>query len=67
MGKMKDFAMDIEDFCNGYFYGFIDQPMVYDEEDFTIEEVVEDVQEYFKSEEAAKYAREYIKRTVEGA
>ena len=67
MGKTNDWMLDIEDFCNGYFYGFIDQPYVFDEEDFTIEEEVEDVQEYFKSKVAAKYAREYIKRTVEGA
>jgi len=67
MGKMKDWTMDIEEFCSGYFYAGSDQPMVLDEDDFTIDEVVEDVQEYFKSEEAARYAREYIKRTVEGA
>jgi hypothetical protein len=41
--------------------------MVLDEDDFTIDEVVEDVQEFFNSSEAARYAREYIKRTVEGA
>ena len=65
MGKMKDFAMDIEDFCNGYFYAGSDQPMVLDEDDFTIDEVVDDVQEYFNSsEEAAKYAREYVERMV---
>ena len=67
MGKMKDFAMDIEEFCSGYFYAGSDQPMVLDEDDFTIDEVVEDVEMYFKSKVAAKYAREYIKRTVEGA
>ena len=67
MGKMKDLVMQIEEFCDGYFYAGSDQPMVLDEDDFTIDEVVEDVQEYFKSEEAARYAREYIKRTVEGA
>jgi len=67
MGKTKDWAMNIEDFCDGYFYAGIDKPFVLDEKDFTIEEVVEDVEMYFKSEVAAKYAREYIKRTVEGA
>ena len=65
MGKMKDLVMQIEEFCDGYFYAGRDQPFVLDEEDFTIDEVVDDVQEYFNSsEEAAKYAREYVERMV---
>ena len=39
MAKMKNYLMDIEDFCNGYFYG--------GESEFTIDEVVEDVGMYF--------------------
>ena len=63
MGKVKNGAMDIEEFCNGYFYAGADQPFVLDEDDFTIDEVVEDVQMYFKSNAAAKYAKEYLEKT----
>ena len=49
---MKNWAMDIEDFCNGYFYGGMN--------DFTVDEVVEDVGMYFKSTEATKYAKRYL-------
>ena len=52
MGKMKNYMMDIEEFCDGYFYG--------GDVDFTIDEVVEDVHMYFKTSEAAKYARLYL-------
>ena len=45
--------MEIEDFCNGYFYG--------GDVDFTIDEVVEDVGMYFKYDTMAKeYARQYL-------
>ena len=56
MSKMKDYMMDIEDFCNGYFYG--------GDVDFTIDEVVEDVGMYFKSTEAKKYAKGYLEKTL---
>ena len=52
MGKMKNWMMDIEDFCNGYFYG--------GPSEFTVDEVVEDVGMYFKSNEATKYAKQYL-------
>jgi hypothetical protein len=52
MGKMNNWMMDIEDFCNGYSYGGMN--------DFTIDEVVEDVGMYFKSNEATKYAKQYL-------
>ena len=52
MGKMNNWMMDIEDFCNGYSYGGMN--------DFTIDEVVEDVGMYFKSNEASKYAKQYL-------
>ena len=54
---MKNYLMDIEDFCNGYFYG--------GESEFTIDEVVEDVGMYFKYDNAAKvYAKEYLTKTL---
>jgi len=46
--------MDIEDFCNGYFF---DAPVP---NDFTVDEIVEDVGMYFKSNEATKYAKQYL-------
>ena len=52
MSKMKNFMMDIEDFCDGYFYG--------GDSEFTTEEVVADVSMYFKSTEATKYAKKYL-------
>ena len=57
MGKMKNYMMDIEEFCDGYFYG--------GEADFTVDEVVEDVGMYFKYDTMAKeYAKEYLTKTL---
>ena len=57
MAKMKNYMMDIEDFCNGYFYG--------GESEFTIDEVVEDVGMYFKYDNAAKvYAKENLTKML---
>ena len=52
MSKMKNWMMDIEDFCNGYFYG--------GPSEFTVDGVVEDVGMYFKSKEASNYAKRYL-------
>jgi len=52
MSKMNNWMLDIEDFCNGYFYSGMNG--------FTIDEVVEDAVMYFKSNEAGNYARRYI-------
>jgi hypothetical protein len=49
---MNNWMRDIEDFCDGYFYGGMN--------DFTIDEVVEDVGVYFMSNEAGKYAEKYL-------
>ena len=57
MSKMKNYMMESEDFCNGYFYG--------GDVDFTIDEVVEDVGMYFKYDTMAKeYAKEYLTKTL---
>jgi|TARA_R110000823_G_scaffold111955_2_gene233338 hypothetical protein len=53
MGKMKNYMMDIEEFCDGYDYGE-------GVSDFIIDEIVEDVGMYFKSNEASKYAKTYL-------
>ena len=52
MSKMNNWMMEIEAFCNGYSYGGMN--------DFTVDEVVEDVGMYFKSNEATKYAKQYL-------
>jgi hypothetical protein len=54
MSTIKNWMMDVEYFCNGYFY---DAPVP---NDFSVDEVVEDVEMYFKSNEATKYARKYL-------
>ena len=53
MGKMKNYMMDIEEFCDGYDYGE-------GVSDFIADEIVEDAVMYFKSNEAGNYARQYI-------
>jgi|TARA_B110000238_G_C15889593_1_gene337087 hypothetical protein len=62
MSKMNNWMMDIEDFCNGYFYDNHSDgnSFTMKEDDFTIEEVIEDVGMYFKSNEATKYAKQYL-------
>ena len=52
MGRMKDLKMDIEEFCDGYFYG--------GDSEFTIDEVAADAGMYFKTSEAKKYAEKYL-------
>ena len=62
MGKMKNLMTDVEDFCNGYFYG--------GDSEFTIDEVVEDVGMYFTMTQpgmgdvAKKYAEQYLIETL---
>ena len=56
MSKVKNLMMDIEDFCNGYFFG--------GDVDFTIDEVVEDVGMYFRSTDAKEYAKKYLEKTL---
>jgi hypothetical protein len=53
MSKMKNYIMDIEEFCDGYFYGE-------GGEEFTIDEVVDDADKYFRSTMAGDYARKYL-------
>jgi|TARA_B110000902_G_scaffold154611_1_gene177484 hypothetical protein len=54
MSKMKDYMMDIEEFCDGYYYRGLGL------KDFTIDEVVEDAGMHFKTDIAKTYARQYI-------
>ena len=59
MGKVKNLMMDIEDFVDGYFYDGM-----FEGNDFSIDEVVEDVGILFKSNMAKEYAREYIEKNL---
>ena len=52
MSKMKNYMMDVEDFCDGYFYG--------GDEIYTIDEIVLAADNMFRSTEAGNYARTYI-------
>ena len=61
MSKMKNWMMDIEEFCDGYFYGS-DQPDF--TVDFTAEEVAEDAQSFFNSKMAGDHAKEYDTKTL---
>ena len=56
MSKMKNWMMDIEEFCDGYFYG--EGPA-----DFSIEEISEDAEKYFGTSMAKDYATEYLIKT----
>ena len=53
MGKVKNWMMEIEEFCDGYFYG--------GDSEFTIDEVAADAGMYFKTSGAKKYAEKFAK------
>ena len=53
MNKMKNYLMDIEEFCDGYAFGG-------DEYDF--DEVAAAVDKTFRSTMAGDYAMDYLKR-----
>jgi len=57
MGAMKNWMMNIEEFCDGYFYGE-------GEIDFTVEEVTEDATAYFHSKVAGAHAKEYVTKIL---
>ena len=58
MSEMKNYMMDIEDFCDGYFYG---EGIM---NDFSIEEVAEDAKKFFGSSMAKDYAIVYLTKTL---
>ena len=55
MGKVKNWMMDIEEFCDGYFYG--------GDSECTVEEIADDAGWYFKSVVAKEYAETYLVKT----
>ena len=59
MSKMKNWMMDVEEFCAGYFYdgeGAMN--------DFSIEEVSDDAKKFFGSSMAKDYAIVYLTKTL---
>ena len=54
MSKMTNYMMNVEEFCQGYYYPDLGLT------DFTIDEVVEDVGAYFKTNMAKEYAKKYL-------
>ena len=59
MSKMKNYMMDIEEFVDGYFF---DAPQSFD---FTVDEICEDAEKFFRSIEAGHYARQYMELEYE--
>jgi|TARA_R110000824_G_scaffold16999_7_gene69617 hypothetical protein len=55
MSAIKNLIMKIEEFCDDYLYG---------DDYFTAEEVSEDAKKFFGSDDAGKYAENYIKKTL---
>lgn len=63
MSQMKNFMMDIEEFVDGYFF---DAPASVNQEvDFTVDEICEDAEKFFRSIEAGRYARQYMELEYE--
>ena len=56
MSKIKNYMMDIEEFCDGYFYG--------GDSEYEIEEVAEDAKKFFGSSMAKDYAIVYLTKTL---
>ena len=60
MSYMKNYMMEVEEFCDGYFYSdWIKGP-----NDFSIEEVSEDAKKYFGTSIAKKHAVAYLTKTL---
>ena len=53
---MKNYMMDIEEFCDGYFFG--------GDSEYEIEEVAEDVKKFFGTSMAKDYAVVYLTKTL---
>jgi hypothetical protein len=53
MSKMKNYLMDIEEFCDGYGFGG---------DEFDFDEVAAAADKTFRSTMAGDYAKDYLKR-----
>ena len=58
MSAMKNYMMDIEEFCDGYFFG------VDSASEDEIEEVAEDAKKFFGTSTAKDYAVVYLTKTL---
>ena len=58
MSAMKNYMMDIEEFCDGYFFG-VDSANEYE-----IEEVAEDAKKFFGTSIAKDHAIVYLTKTL---
>ena len=58
---MKNYMMDIEEFCDGHFYG-AGAAVGYTE--YTIKEVSENAGKYFGTSMAKDYAASYLTKTL---
>ena len=56
MSKVKNWMMDIEEFCDGLFYG--------GDSEYTVEEAANLVEAKFHSKTAGDHAKEYIEKTL---
>ena len=56
MAKVKNWMMDIEEFCDGLFYG--------GDSEYTVEEAADLVELTFHSKTAGVHAKEYIEKTL---
>ena len=60
MSKMKNYMMDIEEFCDDYFHVF----MVNHGVTPSAEEVAADAENHFNSKMAGDHAKEYVTKTL---
>jgi hypothetical protein len=56
MGKVKNWMMDIEEFCDEFFCG--------GDSEYTVEEVADFAKSHFHSKLAGDHAKEYIEKTL---
>ena len=63
MSEMKNYMMDIEEFCDGYFYGE-GQNDFSEKLNVSIEEVSEDAKKYFGTSMAKDHAIAYLTKTL---
>ena len=59
MGKMKNYMMDIEEFCDDYFHAGEPYEVMP-----SAEEVAADAENHFNSKMAGDHAKEYVTKTL---
>ena len=57
MSKVKNWMMDIEEFCDGLFYG--------GDSEYTVEEAANLAESQFNSKMAGDHAKEYVTKTLD--